>query len=302
VIVLAATGGLLDVLGQPFMRNALIGGTAVAIGAGLVGYLLVLRAQVFTGDALSHVAFTSAMAALALGVGLRAGILVGTIGVALLLGLLGPRARADDVVIGSVFAWILGLGVLFLSLYATSADQSVAGAGTTVLFGSILGMSDGQVVATVVATVVVVAVLACIGRPLLFASVDEAVAAARGVPVRALGFVFLALVGLTAAQATQAVGALLLLGLLAAPGAIAQRLTDDPYRAMALSGAVAVGSMWAGLLLSALVPAVPPASAVIGVVSALYALTLVAGGQLTARRLAARERPTGRWGSRTPAE
>jgi zinc/manganese transport system permease protein len=120
----------------------------------------------------------------------------------------------------------------------------------------------------------VVAVL-LIARPLLFASIDENVAAARGLPVRALGVGFLALVGVTAAEATQAVGALLLLGLLAAPAGAAQRLSTRPFRAMWLSAGLAVGAMCIGLTLSYALPRVPPSFAITAVAAAFYGLSWV---------------------------
>jgi zinc/manganese transport system permease protein len=273
----AALGGVGDMLAHPFMRNAFAAGTGVALMAGLVGYFVVLRGQVFTGDALSHVAFTGALAALAFGINPLVGLYVATVVVALLLGLLGPRGRADDVVIGSVFAWILGLGVLFLSIFTAERSTGNGAAGVSVLFGTIFGLGDRQtVVALVVAAVVVVAVVV-LARPLLFVSIDEAVAASRGVPVRLLGFVFLALVGLTAAEATQAVGALLLLGLLAGPAGIAQRLTTRPFRALVLSAAVAVASVWSGLTLSYAFPDLPPSFSIMAVVAAGYLAAVVGG-------------------------
>ncbi|WP_078966945.1 metal ABC transporter permease [Streptomyces sp. WM6378] len=171
---------------HPFFLHALLAGTGIAFAAGLVGYFLVLRAQVFTGDALSHVAFTGALAALALGYDLRLGLFAATVAFAVLIGLVGNRGRADDVAIGSVFSWILGLGAFFLTLYAThGAADGTAGVG--VLFGSIFGLSAGQAwLAAGVAVGIGLAVLA-VTRPLLFASVDEAVAAARRVPVRDRG-------------------------------------------------------------------------------------------------------------------
>ncbi len=272
-------------LGQPFFQHALFAGTAIALAAGLVGYFLVLRAQIFTGDALSHVAFTGAMAALAGGYDLRLGLFAATIGVGLLLGGVGSRGRPDDVAIGSVFAWVLGLGAFFLTLYTTSrSGASQGGAGTTVLFGSIFGLNSGQTLLAVLIAAVICAVLLLIARPLLFATVDEAVAAARGVPVRLLGFGFLALVGATAGEATQAVGSLLLLGLLAAPAGAAIRLTDRPLRALALSAALAVLEMWAGLLLSAGIPRMPPSFAIIATATAVYAATFLIRPARAARR------------------
>jgi len=266
-----------DLLAHPFMAHALVAGTGVAVMSGLVGYFVVLRGQVFTGDALSHVAFTGALAALAFGLDPLLGLYGATVLVALLLGLLGPRGRADDVVIGSVFAWVLGLGVLFLSIFTVDRSAGNGGAGVSVLFGSIFGLSGRQTVVALVIAVVVTGVMVVLARPLLFASIDEAVAASRGVPVRLLGFAFLALVGLAAAETTQAVGALLLLGLLAGPAGIAQRLTIRPYRAMALSAAVAVASVWFGLVLSYRFPRLPPSFSIMAMVAAGYLVALVAG-------------------------
>jgi zinc/manganese transport system permease protein len=269
----------MSVWGQEFFHNALLAGTFIALASGLVGYFLVLRAQVFTGDALSHVAFTGAMAALAAGWDLRLGLFVGCVGAGLLLAGIGRRGRADDVVIGSAFAWILGLGAFFLTLYTTSRSGSdVGNAGTSVLFGSIFGLSGGQtLVAVLVAAGIAVAVL-LIARPLLFATLDEAVAAARGVPVKLLGLGFLALVGACAGEATQAVGSLLLLGLLAAPAGAALRLTDRPYAGLALSAGLAVAEMWIGLGLSATFTSLPPSFSIMAAATAVYAVAWAVGG------------------------
>jgi zinc/manganese transport system permease protein len=265
------------VLAHPFMQYAFLAGTAVALAAGLVGYFLVLRAQVFTADALSHVAFTGALAALAAGLDARIGLFAITILVALAIGGLGARARPDDVVIGGVFAWILGLGVFFLTLYTTTRSGGGNGsASVTVLFGSIFGLSAGRAALTAVVALAICAVLVVIARPLLFASIDEQVAAARGVPVRLLGLGFLVLVGGTAAESTQVVGALLILGLLAAPAGAASRLSTRPLPALGLSAGIAVGSVWLGLAASYLVPRMPPSFAILAVATATYAAAMAA--------------------------
>ena len=118
--------------------------------------------------------------------------------------------------------------------------------------------------------IVVCAGLVVIARPLIFASIDEAVAAARGVPVRALGYGFLVLVGLTVAEAAQAVGALLLFGLLAAPAGAAHRLTARPLVGFWLSGALAVVVTWVGLFVSSAAPSLPPSFAIVGAATVLY--------------------------------
>ena len=258
-----------------FVRNAFLAGTFIALACGVVGYFVVLRAQVFAGDALSHVAFTGALAAAAAGIDTRIGLLAATIAIALVLGGIGERAGADDVTIGIVFAWILGLGVFFLALFSSGPGGGNGLLGARALFGSIFGLSASDArVAAAIGVAIAVAVIA-IARPLLFASVDPGVAATRGVPVRALGLAFLALVGATAGEATQAVGALLLLGLLAAPAGAAYRLTANPYLAIALSAVLAVLSMWLGLAISYGVPSLPPSTAVIAVATAIYALAFL---------------------------
>jgi zinc/manganese transport system permease protein len=270
-------------LAQEFMRNALVAGSVIGIACGLVGWFVVLRAQVFAGDALSHVAFTGALAAAALGVNIKAGLFMATILGGVVMGGLGRRARADDVVIGTLFAWTLGLGVLFLSIFTTSGSATNGTAGVRVLFGSIFGLSASDVRLSIILAAAAVAVLAAIARPLLYASVDAVVAAAQGVPVRALGLVFLGLLGLVAAQATQAVGALLLLGLLAAPAGAAHRLTTRPWLGVGLSGAFALASVWVGLTLSYVFPTLPPSTMVIATAVAIYAaaMSLPGLGRLT---------------------
>jgi len=142
-----------------------------------------------------------------------------------------------------------------------------------------------------VSLAVVVAVVA-MARPLLFASLDPAVAASRGVPVRLLSLGFFVALGLTAGVATQAVGALLLLGLLAAPAGAAQRLTARPLRALWLSSAIAVGSMWAGLTLAYLFPVMPPSFGILGVATGTY-LAAIAWTRSVRRHRQRTSRPMG---------
>jgi zinc/manganese transport system permease protein len=258
-----------------FLVHALVAGTAIALASGLTGYFLVLRAQVFTGDALSHVAFTGSMAALAIGVDLRIGLYVATVLVAVLMAALGRRGVADDVVIGNLFAWMLGLGAFFLTLYTTNRSTGNGSAGVTVLFGSIFGISARQALIAAAIGVGISLLLVFLARPLLFATLDPSVAAARGVPVRLLGAVFLAAVGACAAEATQVVGALLLLGLLAAPAGTAQRLTARPYAALGLSVVVALVDIWVGLGVSYAVPTLPPSFAILAVATVCYVVALI---------------------------
>ncbi len=257
-----------------FMRNALVSGSVVGIACGLVGWFVVLRAQVFAADALSHVAFTGALAAAVLGYDILAGLFLATILGGVVMGLLGDRARADDVTIGTLFAFTLGLGVLFLSIFTRQSSAGNGTAGVRVLFGSIFSLTATDVRRNIVLALFAVALLLAIARPLLFATLDADVAVAQGVPVRALGLLFLALLGLVAAQASQAIGALLFLGLLAAPAGAAHRLTANPYRGLGLSALVSLGSVWAGLTLSYLFPSLPPSSMIVAVAVGCYVVAV----------------------------
>jgi zinc/manganese transport system permease protein len=274
-------------LSHPFIQTALIAGTSIALLSGLAGYFVVLRGQVFAGDALSHVAYTGALAALAAGLDLRFGLFVAAVGLGIVLGLLGGRVNADDVIIGTTLAWVLGVGAFFLALFTTHAANNNSNANVTVLFGSIFGISFGAAATAAAIAAGLIVVLLVIARPLLFASVDSAVAAATGVPVRLIGPLFLAVVGAAAAETSQIVGALLVFGLLAAPAAAAGRLTDRPWHGLALSAALALVATWAGIVLAYAVPTLPPSFTIMAAAAAEYVLAVV----ITHRRAARRARP-----------
>jgi zinc/manganese transport system permease protein len=260
-----------------FIRNAYLAGTFIALACSVVGWFVVLRGQVFAGDALGHVAFVGAIAAAAVGVDERVGLFALTLVLAAAMAGLGRRARADDVTIGIVFSWVLGIGVLLIAVLSTGAAGGNGLIVANTLFGSIFGLDAGQgLVAAAVSVGVVCATLA-IARPLLFASVDPELAALHGVPVRALGVMLLLALGTVTAEGTQAIGALLVLGLIAAPPGAAVRLTARPYRGMAISAAIALAAMWGGLALSYAAPTLPPSTAIVGLLVGAYTLASIAG-------------------------
>jgi len=168
---------------------------------------------------------------------------------ALAMGSFALRIGERDIAVGTVLAWVLGLGVLFLSLLTNHISGSTGFSGVTVLFGSILSISAQQTLVVVLIALGIAVALLIISRPLLFASLDPDVASARGVPVRWLGLVFMLLLAVTVAEAVQAVGALLVFALLLLPAAIAQRLSIRPYTALGLAVVFAVLATWFGLTL-----------------------------------------------------
>lgn len=266
--------------GQEFMRNALLAGTAIALACAVSGWFLVLRGQVFAGDALSHVAFPGALAAAAAGVDARAGLLAATVAAAALIGVLGSRARAaqgaaappaaGDTEVGIAFTFILGLGLFFLTRFTLSSGGASGVEAARTLFGSIFGLGAGEARLAAAAAVAAALFMLAIARPLLFATVSPALARARGVPTRLLALAFLMSLGVVVAAAAQAVGALLLLGLLAAPAASAHRLAAGPVAGIAIAAAIALAAMWGGLALAYAIPSLPPSSAVIGIAGTVY--------------------------------
>ncbi len=228
-----------------FMRNAFEAGTVIAIAAGIVGYFVVLRRSAFASHALGHTGFSGAAAAVLVGVQPVYGLLLFTMAAGSGMALLGTRASNRDVEIGTVLAFTLGLGLLFIGLYQGYATQAYS-----ILFGEILGISASQVSFTVWAGLAVLVAVAVVYRPLLFASLDEDVAEAKGLPMLFLSLAFLLLLAVTISLAVQVIGVLLIFALMVTPAAVAVRLTSRVGTAVLVSVLLAVTSVWAGLFLA----------------------------------------------------
>ena len=232
-----------------FMQNAFLAGTLVALLAGATGYFVVLRGQSFVAHMLSQVGFPGAAAGVLLHVSPVLGLITFCVAAAVGIGWLGRDVeagnRAESAAVGSILAFSLGLGLLFFRLYAGSAQGIYA-----FLFGSILGIADRDVLLTFAIAAAGLAVLVWMGRPLVFASVDPDVAAARGVPVRLVSIGFLVILALAVAITVQIVGTLLIFALLVAPGASALQLTARPGLGFVLSIVLALAFTWVGLALA----------------------------------------------------
>jgi zinc/manganese transport system permease protein len=226
----------------PFMLHAFVAGTIVAVVAGVVGYFVVLRQSAFAAHALSEIGFAGASGGVAFGFSAVLGLLSMSLVGAALIGTLGKRLRGRDTVIGSVLAFSLGLGSYFLTRYRGNASGAFS-----LLFGEILGINVHDVWLIAIAGILTLVVMGAIYRPLLFASLDEDVAEARGVPVRALSVGFLLVLAVAVTAAVQVVGVLLIFSLLVVPGAIAERVCRTPGRAIALCVASSILFVWAGL-------------------------------------------------------
>jgi zinc/manganese transport system permease protein len=232
-----------------FMQHAFEAGTAVAIVAGVIGYFVVLRGLSFAAHALSHIGFAGATGGVLLGLPPLAGLLAFTISAGAVMGALGQRLRGRDVTIGLVMAWSLGLGLLFTYLYQGPAALAIG-----ILFGQVFGITSQEVAITIVAGAVTLLTLVGMYRPLLFATLDEEVAEARGVPVRGLSVAFMIILAIAVSEAVRVVGVLLIFALIVAPPAIAERFTTRPSRGILLSAALALAFTWAGLAVAYYLP------------------------------------------------
>jgi zinc/manganese transport system permease protein len=236
-----------------FMQNAYLAGTLVAVISGIVGYFMVLRNLSFAGHSLANVGFAGATGAVLFGVSPIVGLFVAGALAAVGIHTLNRGARQrrqSDIATGAILTAALALGYLFINLATAEYAASVY----SVLFGNVLGIDAAAVHVTLVTGATLMLILLVIGRPLLFASLDPEVAAARGVPVRGLALGYLLLLALVVAVAVQVVGVLLIFALLVTPAAIAQQLTTRPACAIALAVALAVLFTWLGLALGYFTP------------------------------------------------
>jgi zinc/manganese transport system permease protein len=238
---------LSQILSQHFMVNALRAGTIVAVLAGAIGWFMVLRRQTFVGHTLAVVSFPGAAGAILLGVSASIGYFGAAVAAAFVIALV-PRSTSgqafsqESAVIGTVQAFALACGALFVSLYAGFLNSLVG-----LLFGTFLGVSDSQVWVLFVVAAAALTVLGTVARPLFFATVDPDVARARGVPVRMVSTVFLVLLGCAAAEVSQITGALLVFALLVMPATAAQQLTARPALGFALTLVLGTATVWLGL-------------------------------------------------------
>lgn len=255
-----------DILTSNFMRNAMVGGTIVALAAGLIGYFVVVRNTAFAAHALAHIGLPGATGAVLVGIPVAVGLGVFCVGGALVIGALGRRAADREVATGTVLAMATGLGLLFNSL-ATRSSSTM----TNVLFGNLLAITDEQILSFAALLAVLALSIAVIYRPLLFTSVNAQVADAKGVPVRALSIAFMILLGLTVTMAVQAVGTLLLFALVVTPAAAAIMLTPRPALAIAISTIINLVAVWLGLGLSAMFN-MPPSFLIVTIACGVWAV------------------------------
>ncbi len=238
-----------DIFQYDFMRHAFLAGTIIAVMAGMVGYFVVVRGLAFASHTLANIGFAGAAGAVLVGLAPVYGLLAFTLLGGLGMGASARRLSQRDVAVGIILSLALGLGILFISLYRGYATDAYA-----VLFGQVLGVTGQDVVIALAVGAITLLALGAMYRPLLFASLDEEAAEAKGVPVRLISVGFILILALVVAEAVQIVGVLLIFALLVTPAAIAERLAARPSLTLLLSVLLALFFTWGGLTIAYYLP------------------------------------------------
>jgi zinc/manganese transport system permease protein len=231
------------------VHTALFVGAAVAIVSGPLGVFTVIRGQSFAGEALGDIGVTGGTGAFLVGVGPLWGFLVFNVVATALMELVGiQRRRGRDLATGVVLGFGLGLAALFT--YLGTTIHNTTGAAVTVLFGSLFTVQGSTVPVIALLAVIVLVLLAIVARPLLLSSASPELAAARGVSVSAMGYVYLLALSVSIALCALTIGAILSTALLIGPAAAALRIVRRPLVAMATAAGLGILTTWIGILLA----------------------------------------------------
>jgi zinc/manganese transport system permease protein len=260
------------------LHNSILAGAVLGIAGGLIGVFVMTRDLAFAVHGISELSFAGAAAGLLFGIGVVEGSILGSLIAALIIGLLGARARERNSITAVLMPFGLGLGILCLALYPGRASTKFG-----LLTGQIVAVDDPKLGVLAIVSGVVVLGLLIMWRPLSFASLDPEVAAARGIPVRGLSIVFMLLLGLAVAASIQIVGALLVLSILVTPAAAALRISSSPLWVPILSMVFATVSLVGGIML-ALGSSVPISPYVTTISFVIYVVCRLAGRRMRDRR------------------
>jgi zinc/manganese transport system permease protein len=266
-----------------FMQHAIETSLMISIVAGVTGYFVVLRRSAFVAHAYSEIGFAGASAAILVGMEPLLGLLLGSVAGGIAISALGRRMKDRDTQIGIVLAFALGLGLLFISLYKAFSTAAIS-----ILFGEILGISTSEVQFTFIAGAGILLAMGFLHRPLLFASLDEEVAEAKGMPLLFLGTAFMLIVAVAVSVAIQVTGVLLIFSLMVTPAATAQYLSRRPQWAIMISVGISLVATQVGLVAAYFSP-YPVSFFITGFVFVLYLLVRLAQG-LAQRRTQPRPR------------
>jgi manganese/iron transport system permease protein len=261
----------------PFMVQAMAIAVLVAVPTALLSCFLVLKGWSLMGDAISHAVLPGVVLAYIVGLPLGVGAFIAGMVCALSVGFLKENSRIkEDTVMGVVFAGLFGLGIVLFAAIRTDIHLD------HILFGNILGVGSADLVQAGIIAVLVTAILAAKWRDIMLFIFDPQQAGAIGLPVRLLHYGLLAMIALTIVGALQAVGIVLVIALLIAPGAIAFLLTRRFGIMLWLAVAISVGCSLAGVYISFFIDSAP-APTIVLLMSACFIASLI----FTSRRTTA---------------
>lgn len=242
----------LHTLSAPFMMNAFIAGLCICIASGIIGYFTIIRRSTFASHALAHIGLPGATGAVLLGLPVSLGLGTFALAGAVVIGFLGKRASQREVATGTVLAFTIGLGLFFARL-STAATQQMQ----SILFGSILTITRDEIIGFFIFDIAMVVILSLVFHPLLFSSLDEQVARAKGVPIALMNIIYMIMLAGVTTIAVPAVGTLLVFALIITPAATANILVSSPFATIITSSILCLISIAGGLVLSAMFPAPP---------------------------------------------
>lgn len=256
----------METLSAPFMRHAFLAGICIALAAGIVGYFTIARQSTFAAHALAHIGLPGATGAVLLGIPVSFGLGAFALGGALIIAALGKRASQREIATGTVLAFATGLGLYFARM-SSSASQQLQ----SILFGSILTVTTDQIIGFAIFDVILIIAIALMYHPLLFSSLDEQVARAKGVPIGIMNVVFMAILAGVITIAVPAVGTLLIFALVITPSATANMMTTSPFSSMVVATLLTLVAIWGGLILSTMFPA-PPSFVIVALSTIIWAI------------------------------
>lgn len=234
-----------ETLQTQFMHNAFVAGILISIAAASIGYFTIVRNSTFGAHALAHIGLPGATGAVLLGFPVYAGMGIFAFAAALVIGFLGKKTSQREIATGTVLAFATGLGLLFSNMSKEASKQM-----QSILFGSIISVTNQQIKGFLIFDIILVAVLVLIYRPLLFSSLDEQIARSKGVPVNFIGIIFMVMLSGVITVSLPAVGTLLIFSLTVTPSAAAMCITKSPLSAIIVSFIFCMASIWPGLVLS----------------------------------------------------
>lgn len=244
-------------LTTPFMANAFAAGLLIALASGIMGYFTISRQSTFAAHALAHIGLPGATLAVILGLPVSLGMGVFALAGGLIIGGLGKKASQREIATGTVLAFATGLGFYFARMTSQATQQM-----QNILFGSILTITKGQLAGFAIFDALLLLIVSLVFRPLLFSSIDEQVARAKGVPVAFMNVLFMALMAGVITVAVPAVGTLLVFALVITPAATATMITKSPFTAVVTATILCLASIWLGLLISTILN-LPPSFVIV---------------------------------------